>query len=321
MFMKINLKKMLTSKKGSASIILVVAIVVIVGLAGYLFIINKTEPVVQQLTSTSTQTNTIVSPTLISKVELPLDLLKNAEYIYEGKRIQLVNGVYLLKPLSGESQADYFVKLDTDHIVFGDLNNDGQQDAVVILVSRYGGSGTFRQLAIMLSSSDSFNNVANQDLGDRTAINSLKLLLTGVISVDMTPWEGGTGIRKTINYKLSGNKLIETIPEKATGIIKAVYSKSGKNYIDIDYVELNPNWAPGGNSGVAYQNNNPMIRTFQISSSAKFYIGSGTMTSIILSEFQKFFDSSSPATYKVTNPWDIVVTNGVVVSITEHYIP
>lgn len=107
--------------------------------------------------------------------------------------------------------------------------------------------------------------------------------------------------------------------EKANGIIKTVYSKSGKNYIDIDYIELNPNWAPGGMSGSAYQNNNPKIRTFEISSSAKFVAGSPATNFVTFSQFQNFF-SPSNSSYQKSNPWDIVVTNGVVVEVTEHFI-
>jgi len=179
------------NQKGFANIVLVVVIVaILVGAFGYFVFVKKSEP--------------------ISKPKLTLDILKNAEYYSQntGTRIKLVNGTYSSEPLAGEPQADYFVKLDTDYVVFGDLNNDGQEDAIVILVSRAGGTGTFRQLAVMLNSNGSPSNVANQDLGDRTAINSLTIS-SGVISVDMAHWDGGTGTRKTVNYKLSGNKLVE----------------------------------------------------------------------------------------------------------------
>jgi hypothetical protein len=192
------------NQKGVANIVLIVAIVAIIAVGGYFVFVKKSEPVAQQ--PTPTQTNTTVLPT--SKPKLTLDVLKNSEYLSQGTgtRIKLVNGTYPLKPLAGESQVDYFVKLDTDHVVFGDLNNDGQEDAVVILVSRSGGTGTFRQLAVMLNSNGNPSNVANQNLGDRTAINSLTVS-SGVISADMTPWDGGTGTRKTVNYKLSGDEL------------------------------------------------------------------------------------------------------------------
>ena len=108
-----------------------------------------------------------------------------------------------------------------------------------------------------------------------------------------------------------------TVTEKASGIIKSAYSKSGKNYIDIDFIELNPKWAPGGMSGQVYQNSNTKIRTFEISPSAKFVVGSPATVSVTYSEFQKLFTTD---TYQKLNPWDISVVNSVMVEIKEHFI-
>ena len=199
------------SQKGFANIILIAVVIAIIVIGGY-FVFSQKSTTTPQSSTNTTQTKSITSNTATEnpKLKLTLDVLKNAEYSSQdiGTRIRLVDGTYPLKPIAGESQADYFVKLDTEHIVYGDLNNDGQEDAVVILVSRSGGTGTFRQLAVVLNQNGTPNNIANQNLGDRTAINSLTIQ-SGVISVDMTPWDSGAGIRKTVNYKLSGNKLVE----------------------------------------------------------------------------------------------------------------
>jgi len=111
-----------------------------------------------------------------------------------------------------------------------------------------------------------------------------------------------------------------TATENASGIIKSVYSKNGKNYIDIDYVEINPNFIPGGvpGGGSAYKNENPNIRTFELSSSARFVVGVPDTALISFSDFQKFFKED---TYQASNPWDIIVVGGVVTQITEHYVP
>lgn len=127
----------------------------------------------------------------------------------------------------------------------------------------------------------------------------------------------------TLTQTTTSIKLPTSTPnatEKASGIIKSVYSKSGKNYIDIDYIELNPNWAPGGMSGPSYENNNPQTRTFEISPIAKFVVGSPATNSVTFSEFQNFF-SPSNTSYQKLNPWDIVVTNSKVVEITEYFLP
>jgi hypothetical protein len=107
--------------------------------------------------------------------------------------------------------------------------------------------------------------------------------------------------------------------EKASGIIKSAYTNSDKNYIDIDYIEFNTNWAPGGMSGPAYQNDNPKIRTLEISSNAKFMAGNPANKSVSFSDFKKVF--SAGGGYEKLNPWDIIITNGLVTQITEHYLP
>lgn len=113
------------------------------------------------------------------------------------------------------------------------------------------------------------------------------------------------------------------VTENAVGIIKSVYNQSGKNYLDIDYIELNPNWAPGGMSEQpAYQNNNPKIRTFEISPSAKIAVRHPDRD-LTFSEFQNFFSPSS-GSYQKSNPWDIVIVDGVITDITGYsgnYLP
>jgi hypothetical protein len=101
-----------------------------------------------------------------------------------------------------------------------------------------------------------------------------------------------------------------------SGIIKSVYTQSGKNYMEIDYVTLNTSWKPGGMSGPAYTNDNKQIRTFEISNDAKYIIDQGKI--ITLSEFSNLFTVKD---YRVANPWDIVITNSVVTQIAEHYLP
>lgn len=177
---------------------LIIPIVVLVGISVLFVIYSK------------------IFPRTVSS-KLTLDTLKNGVYtwnlIVEGNPFEFTDGIYYLPPLPGESQEDYFVKIDGDHIAFGDLNNDGQEDAAVILVGRAGGTGTHREVAVILNQNGIGNNVAGQYLGDRTVIHSFIINKSGVISVDMTPWEGGSGQRRVAKYKLLGDKLTETEPD------------------------------------------------------------------------------------------------------------
>lgn len=121
------------------------------------------------------------------------------------------------------------------------------------------------------------------------------------------------------------------INERASGVIKSVYKKAGKNYLDIDYVEF----VSGGPNGVTGINNNPKIRTFEISNDAKLLIRAfctdknkctGEEKQIIT--FDQFFNIFNIEDYSINNvnyfkynPWDIVVKDNLVISITEHFVP
>lgn len=118
---------------------------------------------------------------------------------------------------------------------------------------------------------------------------------------------------KTENSQKSNE---EKITENATGIINAVYSKDNKNYLDIDYIELNKNWTPGSGTGSVYTNTNTKIRTFEISSAAKFFIDGKPKNFL---EFKDVYNN--PESYQRSNPWQIVVVDNLVVEIREYYIP
>lgn len=131
---------------------------------------------------------------------------------------------------------------------------------------------------------------------------------------------------------ISQDSAVSGITENASGIIKSVYTKNGKNYLDIDYIEWNQDWKPGGQSGPAYSNDNSKIRTFEISKDAKFVIPSlasykEEIVPVSYSQLLSLFSSGSISVngvtvgYLTSNPWDVVVVNGAVTKITEHYLP
>lgn len=151
-----------------------------------------------------------------------------------------------------------------------------------------------------------------------------KIIPVPVNGIGSVGYNGKIEVSKTLpefdqilsTLKITSISTTSTTNEKASGLIKSVYTQSGKNYIDIDYIEFNPNWAPGGMTGPAYENTNPKIRTFEISSDAKFVIDQKTSISFL--EFQKIFTTTD---YRKSNPWDIVIVNGIVTQIIEHFLP
>lgn len=127
--------------------------------------------------------------------------------------------------------------------------------------------------------------------------------------------------------------------EKAVGIIKNVYEQQGKRYLDIDYVEMfegdkarqeaikdgecsedvYPNISQCIPNGRYVRNQNPKIRTFEISSGVKitrtsdFAFSSDGVKVVSYEEFTKVY-SKSPY-------FEIEVVAGQIVKITEIFIP
>ena len=137
-------------------------------------------PIVQPTaTEMPIPTNTPVpSPTATPTPVPPLtwDMLENAAYPNEwptGGVAQLVDGVYREKYLP-DSATEMVISL-ADIRTYGDLNGDGVDDVLVVLISHPGGSGTFFYLAAVLNEGGTPNPVATAFLGDRVIIRSMTI--------------------------------------------------------------------------------------------------------------------------------------------------
>ena len=105
-------------------------------------------------------------------VPLTLELLKNAEY-------QAQNGTRLVRLVDGKyetgSGADYLSVRMLDMVAFGDINADNAQDAAIVLVENYGGTGEFEYLVPIFNNDGSPLPSSGYFLGDRVAVNSLTI--------------------------------------------------------------------------------------------------------------------------------------------------
>jgi heat shock protein HslJ len=119
-----------------------------------------------------------------SIASLTEESLKNAEYqgIYADP-IRLTGGKYEGEPFV-EGGASRPTVIFTNVYAFGDLDGDGVDDAVVVLVENSGGSGSFVYLAAVLNRNGSLENVATQFLGDRGQVESLSIA-EGEITVNL----------------------------------------------------------------------------------------------------------------------------------------
>jgi heat shock protein HslJ len=108
---------------------------------------------------------------------LTLDTLRNATYPSEWEdsgAITLTNGRYEGEPFV-EGGATRLVVTLVSPLAFGDLDGDGVDDAVVILVANPGGSGTFHTLEAVRNERGEPVHLASYSLGDRVRVRSLAI--------------------------------------------------------------------------------------------------------------------------------------------------
>ena len=107
---------------------------------------------------------------------LTADAVKNAKYrvVHNGgEPFVLVNGRNEAVPTRAADRKMSVAMADP--MGFGDLNGDGAIDAVVVLVSDLGGSGSYVTLAAVLNDRGLADHAANADLGDRTRVKSIRV--------------------------------------------------------------------------------------------------------------------------------------------------
>jgi hypothetical protein len=117
--------------------------------------------------------------------DLTLETLKNAKYQIPGEEpFQLENGVYYLPPQPPDAPPEDWTITLVEPVAFGDVDGDGVEDGIVILSARYGGTGAFKYVAVVLNHDGQLYNVASAFLGDRTVVNAIDILPSGEIRVD-----------------------------------------------------------------------------------------------------------------------------------------
>ena len=129
---------------------------------------------------TTTQPATAIIEDVVTTSDIPADLSFEAlgELSYHGileQPVTLTGGRFEGEPLIEGGDSRPTVDLLPQPVVYGDLDNDGQPDAAVVLVSDSGGSGTFVYLALIQSRSGALENVATSFLGDRVQVKSLSI--------------------------------------------------------------------------------------------------------------------------------------------------
>lgn len=94
----------------------------------------------------------------------------------------------------------------------GDLNNDGKEDAAVILVGTGGGTGTFYYVSAVLNKKDGITAMNSKFLGDRIKINSVqidsgKIVVSFLERSEGEPMSATPSLNKVNMFKLKNDSL------------------------------------------------------------------------------------------------------------------
>jgi heat shock protein HslJ len=117
------------------------------------------------------------TPTSTPVPSLTLEMLQNATYSSEWEEsgpITLTNGRYEGKPYV-EGGASRLIVTFVEPVAFGDLDDDGVEDAAVILAANAGGSGTFISLEAVRNEGGEPAHLSTYLLGDRVRIELLAI--------------------------------------------------------------------------------------------------------------------------------------------------
>ena len=101
------------------------------------------------------------------QVAVPDTGYRSAEYMIEGQRIRLDDGLAGPNPAPGSASRTitrYF-----GHELKTDLNSDGREDVVFLLTQQRGGSGTFFYVVAALNTNAGYRGSDGYRLGDRVA--------------------------------------------------------------------------------------------------------------------------------------------------------
>ena len=107
---------------------------------------------------------------------LTVEVLQNATYKSEfvkAGQAQLQDGMYE-EQIAPDSASKITLML-SEHVVFGDINANGIDDAAVVLEASGGGSGTFYTLAIIINRLGNPYHIHSANLGDRIRVESLEI--------------------------------------------------------------------------------------------------------------------------------------------------
>jgi len=154
----------------------------------------------------------------ISIPPLTVDRLMNAT-IYPSpesffdEKIKLTDGDYYYPNEEGVVDSVAFTGIVAQKIAFGDLDNEGIDDAAVILGTSGGGTGYFIELVAFSNRNGEPYSITSESLGDRVVVKQITIK-NGVIKMKMLTHRDSDGQcchtkKTTPKYFIKEGKLVE----------------------------------------------------------------------------------------------------------------
>ena len=149
------------------------------------------------------------APTLAEAME--------AEYsgIYDSP-VQLTGGRYKGEPFVKDSAARPTLKLLGELCVQGDLDGDGREESVVLLLENSGGSASFPYIALLERREGIVTNTWTGPVGDRVQVRSLRVD-SGTLMMEVIQHGPGEPMccpteKALRNWVMDGRELVEGVP-------------------------------------------------------------------------------------------------------------
>ncbi len=171
------------------------------------------------LTAVALNNPQVVAPQFIFTPEarnltLSLDILRNGVYhSADWGEFQLSDGIYYRTPLTSQESPESYTTRLLENVLYGDINVDGFEDAIVFLATQNGGTGRFVELAAVLNLNGSSSNISTLYLGDRVIVDS-GAVQDGLITLNLRVQGPNDGLCcpsqiATRNFHLDNGQLVQ----------------------------------------------------------------------------------------------------------------
>jgi len=180
-----------------------------------------------------------------------------------------------------------------ENVAFGDINNDGIDDAAFLIVESMGGTGIFYSITSFISSSQGFTQTNSRFIDDRAVIHSLmidngEVILNANVHAINDPMVNPTvTMTKTYHYFNDGLSLWRQTTLMSDGTIRSINIDT-----PMENEEVSGSVTITGTMPIAPFENNLQIQ----------FIGQNGMANYIGSLMVDAEEMGQPATFNVTMP-------------------